>query len=196
MIQDMATGIDRLGRRAQAMRAQPIDRNWPIPTHTFCHSAIFHPKTPCNEIVWFSVWVSRHMSISLAKKKWKHFRADLKKFQEMCGTWMNENSNWSQKRLGFLPKSPRKDFLKFFLQVSPIPIRKNSYKASVHRAFSLLKRKTTFFWLFFRLSAHFWPHSSAIFYPNTPHNFFFAQYHHMWNDDLSKKNHHIFGKSI
>ena len=48
-----------------ARAAVPFDRNWPIPTHTFCHSAIFHPNTPCN--VWF-FWVSRHMSIILAKK--------------------------------------------------------------------------------------------------------------------------------
>ena len=35
------------------------------------------------------------MSIILAKKKknWKHFRADFEKFQEMCETWMIENSH-------------------------------------------------------------------------------------------------------
>ena len=42
-----------------------------------------------------------------------------------------------------------------------------------------------FFRLFFRLSAHFRPHSSAIFHPNTPH--IVARYQHMINDDLSKK---------
>ena len=44
-----------------------------------------------------------------------------------------------------------------------------------------------FFRLFFRLSAHFRPHSSAIFHLNTPHNFFVARYQHKINDDLSKK---------
>ena len=87
-------------------------------------------------------------------------------------TWITENVSWSQKRLGFLPSSLWKVFLKFFLKVNPIPIRKNSDKASVHRAFSRLKRKTRmFFRRFFRLSANFRPYSSAIFHPNTPHNF-------------------------
>ena len=81
---------------------------------------------------------------------------------------MIENVSWSQKRLGFLPSSLWKVFLKFFLPVTPIPIRTNSDKASVHRAFSRLKRKTRmYFRRFFRLSAYFRPHSSAIFHPNT-----------------------------
>ena len=63
---NMATGIDRTGRRAQATRADDDGRsNRPTPTHRFCHSAIFHPITPYN--VWF-FWVSRHRSIILAKK--------------------------------------------------------------------------------------------------------------------------------
>ena len=69
------------GRRAQTTRAQTTTdvQNRPTPTHRFCHSAIFRPITPYN--VWF-FWVSRHRAIILAKK-WKHFRADFEKFQEM-----------------------------------------------------------------------------------------------------------------
>ena len=44
-----------------------------------------------------------------------------------------------------------------------------------------------FFRLIFRLRAHFRPHSSAIFHPNTPHNFLLPVCQHMINDDLSKK---------
>ena len=63
---NMATGVDRTSRRAQATRADNGGRsNRPTPTHRFCHSAIFHPITPYN--VWF-FWVSRHRSIILAKK--------------------------------------------------------------------------------------------------------------------------------
>ena len=63
---NMATGIDRTGRGAQATRADDDGRsNRPTPTHRFCYSAIFHPITPYN--VWF-FWVSRHGSIILAKK--------------------------------------------------------------------------------------------------------------------------------
>ena len=67
-------------RKRRAHAAVHFDRNWPIPTHTFCHSAIFHLNTPCN--VWF-FWVSRLASIILAKKM-ETFRADSEKFQEMC----------------------------------------------------------------------------------------------------------------
>ena len=73
-------------------RARMLDNdgrsNRPTPTHRFCHSAIFHPITPYN--VWF-FWVSRQRSIILAKK-WKHFRADFEKFQEMC-----ENLNYRKR---------------------------------------------------------------------------------------------------
>ena len=41
---------------SEARAAVHFERNWPIPTHTFCYIAIFHPTTPCN--VWF-FWVSR-----------------------------------------------------------------------------------------------------------------------------------------
>ena len=69
--------------------------------------------------VWF-FWVSRHRSIIL-EKKWKHFRADFEKFQEMLSYW---NVNWSQKHLGILPSSLWNVFLKFCLQMNPIPMRK------------------------------------------------------------------------
>ena len=157
--------------------------NRPTLTHRFYHSAIFHPITPYN--VWF-FWVSRHRSIILAKN-WNIFGQILRNSRKCAKTWMIENVSWSQKRLGFLLSSLWKVFLKFFLQVNPIPIRTNSDKASVHRAFSRLKRKTrTYFRRFFRLGASFRPHSCAIFHPNT-HIIFFARYRHMINDDLRKK---------
>ena len=52
-----------------------------------------------------------------------------------------------------------------------------------------------FFQLFFRLSAHFRPHSCAIFHPNT-HIIFccpLSAYDKWW---FEQKNHHILGKSI
>ena len=67
-VKNMATGIDRTGRRAQAGDAHADDdgcSNWPPPTHRFCHSAIFHPITPYN--IWF-FWVSSQSSIILTKK--------------------------------------------------------------------------------------------------------------------------------
>ena len=48
-VKNMATGIDRTGRRGQAIcaRADYDGRsNQPTPTHRVCHSAIFHPITP------------------------------------------------------------------------------------------------------------------------------------------------------
>ena len=112
--------LNRLQGASDARADDNGRSNRPTPTHRFCHSAIFHPITPYN--VWF-FWVSRHRSIILAKK-WKHFWADFEKFQEMCETWIIENVSWSQKRLGFLPSSLWKVFLKLVLQVNPIPIRK------------------------------------------------------------------------
>ena len=81
--------------------------------------------------------------------------------------------------------------------MNPIPMRKKT--ATKHPFIALLAREEKnkdIFRLFFRLSAHFGPHSGAEFHPNTPHNFFVARYQHMINDDLSKINHHILGKSI
>ena len=48
----------------------------------------------------------------------------------------------------------------------------------------------------FLFECRFQPHFSAIIHPNTHMFFFLARYQHMINDDLSKKNHHIFEKSI
>ena len=55
---------------------------------------------------------------------------------------MIENSNWSQKRLGFQPNSLWKAFLKFSYRWTQYQPEKKSYQASVHRVFSLWKRKT------------------------------------------------------
>ena len=141
----MATGIDWTGRRAQATRARGRRSNRPTPTHRFCHSAIFRPTTPLN--VWFFS-VSRHRCIILAKKM-ETFRADFEKFQEMCETLIIENVNWSQTRLGVLPSSLWKVFLKFFFQMNRKPMRKNSYWASVHRAFSQRREKQGCFFGYF-----------------------------------------------
>ena len=150
---NMATGIDWTGRRAQATRADD-DRqsNRPSPTHRFCHSAIFRPITPYK--VWF-FWVSRHRSIILAKK-----------------IGVIENVNWSQKHLGILPSSLWNVFLKFFLQMNPIPMRKKI--ATKHQFIELLAREEKnkdVFSAIFSFECPFSTPSSAIFHPNTPHNF-------------------------
>ena len=89
-VKNMATGIDRTGHRAQATGVDDDGRsNRPTPTHRFCHSAIFHPITPCN--VWF-FWVSRHRSIILAKKC-KHFRADFEFSRKCVKSWIMKNLN-------------------------------------------------------------------------------------------------------
>ena len=182
---NMATGIDRTGRSAQAMRLSRVDddgRSYrPTPTHRFCHSAIFHPITPYN--FWFSE--SADLVYHFGERNWNMFRQILRNSRKCAKTWSKTLVD-HKKRLGFLPSSLWKVFLRFFLQVKPIPIRKDSDKASVHRAFSPLKRKTRIFIRrFFRLSANFRPHSSAIVHPNT-HKNFFAHYQHMINDGLSK----------
>ena len=47
-----------------------------------------------------------------------------------------------------------------------------------------------FFWRFFRLSANFRPYSSAIFHPNTPHNFFcMLSAHDKWWFEQKKSPH-------
>ena len=57
----------------------------------------------------------------------------------------------------------------------------------------LLKGKTRmFFRLFFRLSAHFWPHSTATFHPNT-HMFFCSllAYDKWWYEQKKKRKPHL-----
>ena len=161
--------IEPAAERKRRARADDDRRsNRPTPTHRFCHSAIFRPITPFN--VWFFS-VSRHRSIILAKTM-ETFRADFEKFQEMCETWIIENVNWSQTRLGILPSSLWKVFLKFFFQMNRKPMRKNSYWASVHRAFSQRREKQgCFFGYFFVWVPIFDPTLVQYFIENTPHNF-------------------------
>ena len=54
-------------------------------------------------------------------------------------TWVIENVNWSQKHLGILPSSLWNVFLKFFLQMNPIPMRKKT--ATKHQFIALLARE-------------------------------------------------------
>ena len=128
--------------------------NRPTPTHRFRHSAIFRPITPYN-VLFFRV--SRHRSINLAKKNGNSFGQILRNSRKCVKTWVIENVNWSQKHIGILPSSLWNVFLKFFLQMNPIPMRKKQLLSISSSCFQPEKRKTRmfFFQLFFRLSAHF-----------------------------------------
>ena len=178
-------------RKRRARADDDRHSNRPTPTHRFCHSAIFRPITP---IMFVFFWVSRHRSIILAKKNGNTLGQILRNSRKCVKTWTIENVNWSQKRLGILPSSLWKVFLKFFLRDGPnTNEKKNSCKASVDRAFSQKRENKDV--LYFRLSAHFRPYSSAIFHPNIPHIFSFplSAYDKWW---FEQKNHHSFGKSI
>ena len=191
---NMATGIDWTGRRAQATRADDDRRsNRPTPTHRFCHSAIFRPITPFN--VWFFS-VSRHRSIILAKKM-ETFRADFEKFQEMCETWIIENVNWSQTRLGILPSSLWKVFLKFFFQMNRKPMRKNSYWASVHRAFSQRREKQGCFFGYFFVWVPIFDPTLVQYFIQIPHIIFccpLSAYDKLWFEQ--KKSPHFWEKCL
>ena len=93
-------------------------------THRFCRSAIFRPITPYS--VWF-LWVSRHRSIILAKKYGNIFGQILRNSRKCVKTWIIENVNWSQKRLGTLPSSLWKVLLKFSYRWTQYQWEKNSY---------------------------------------------------------------------
>ena len=109
--------IEPAAERSDARADDDRRSNRSTPTHRFCHSAIFRLITPYN--VW-CFWVSRYRSIILVKKMENgSLHAPLK-------TWIIENVYWSQKRLGILPSSLRKVFLRFFLQMNPIPMRKKT----------------------------------------------------------------------
>ena len=128
-----------LNRPQSASDARAVDdrrSNRPTPTHRFCHSAIFRPITPYN--VWF-FWVSRHRSIILAKKMETIFRQILRNSRKCVKTWIIENVYWSQKRLGILPSSLWKVFLKSFLQMNPMANEKKT--ATKHPFIELLARE-------------------------------------------------------
>ena len=166
----MATGIDWTGRRAQVTRARTttdVQIGLP-PTHRFCHSAIFRPITPYN--VWF-FWVSRQRSIILAKKmetfsgRFWEIPGNVLKLELLKMLIDHKNTQYSSKQsLKCLPE--------VFLTDEPNTNEKKQLLSISSSRFYPEKRKIRmFFRLFFRLSAHFRPHSSAIFHPNTPHNF-------------------------
>ena len=129
------------------------------------------PLIPYN--VWF-FWVSRHRSIILAKKmetfsgRFWEIPGNVRKL-ELSKTLVDHKN-----ALVFYQVVSGKSSWSFFFTGEPNTNKENSDKASVHCAFSRLKRKTRlFFRRFFRLSANFRPHSCAIFHPNT-HIIFFC----------------------
>ena len=132
----MAIGINQIGCRTQATRAVPftsakIGLCWPIGFATVQYFIEIPP--------WCLVFLNLQTYANHFTQRWKHFRADLERFREMCKSLSHscsESFNWSHECLGFLRRSLWKVFLKSFLHVSPIPIRRNSYWASVHHAFS------------------------------------------------------------
>ena len=164
----------RISNRPQSASDARVDddgrSNRPTRTHRIFHSAIFHPITPYN--VWF-FWVSRHRSIILAKKmetfsgRFWEIPGNMRKIQ-----WIIRNVGWSQKTPWFSSKQSLESHPEVFLTGEPNTNNKNSDKASVHRAFSLLKRKTRIFLAIFSFECQFRPYSSAIFHPNTPQIFF------------------------
>ena len=122
---NMATRINRTGCRAQVTRARARGRR-----PTFKSANPNPPILPqCNILSNYPYnvsffWVSRHRSIILAKKMpGKIFGQILRNSRKCVKTWIIENVNWSQKRLGTLPSSLWKVFPKFFLQMNPIPMR-------------------------------------------------------------------------
>ena len=152
-------------RRRRARGRRPTFKS-AYPDPQFLPQCNISSNYPYN--VWF-FWFSRHRSIILVK----NMETFSGRFWEIPGNVLKlafniENVNWSQKRLDILPSSLWKVYLKFFLQMNPIPMRKKQLLSIRSSRFQPEKRKTRmFFRLFFRLSAHLRPHSSAIFRPNT-----------------------------
>ena len=69
-------------------------------------------------------WVSRLRSFILGKKIGNTFGQILRNSRKCVKTWVIDIVNWSQKHFGILPSSIWNVFLKFFLQMNPIPMRK------------------------------------------------------------------------
>ena len=127
---------------SDARAAVHFDRNWPISTHTFCHSAIFHPNTPCD--VWF-FWVSRHYVSHFSKKKNGNIFGQILRNSRKCvKTWMIENSNWSQNALVFFfAKQSLESLPEVVLTGEPNTNKKKQPLST----FSPLKRKEGYFFV-------------------------------------------------
>ena len=138
------------------------DRSWSTwphklayPDFSLCHSAIFHSNTP----ILFGFSESADMCLSFYQKNGNIFEQILRNSRKCVKIWTSKTVIDNKRRLGYQPNSLWIVLMKFFLQVNPIPIIRNSFQASAHHAFNLLKRKTKiFFGYFFRSSAHFRPH--------------------------------------
>ena len=167
----MATGINLTGRRAQATRAQPkTDVQIGLPRPTEVATVQYFVQLPRN--VWF-FWVSRQRSIILAKKV-ETFSG---RFWEIPKNALN---------LSYRKLLDHKNTSVFFQAVSGMSSWSFSYRwtqyqwektATKHQFIALLareERNNDVFRQFFRLSAHFRPHSSAIFHPSTPQFFLFS----------------------
>ena len=191
---NMATGIDWTGRRAQATRARTttdVQIGLPRPTD-FATVQCFVQLPP----LMFGFSQSADRSIILAKKM-ETFRADFEKFQEMCETWIIENVNWSQTRLGVLPSSLWRVFLKFFFQMNRKPMRKNSYWASVHRAFSQRREKQGCFFGYFFVWVPIFDPTLVQYFIQIPHIIFccpFSAYDKWWFEQ--KKSPHFREKCL
>ena len=171
--------------------------NQPTPTHRFCHSAIFRPIPPYN--VWF-FWVSRHRSIILAKKM-ETFSG---RFWEIPGNVL---------KLELLKMLiDHKNTSVFFQAVSGMSSWSFSYRWTQYQwekkqllsiqFITLLAREEKNKDVFSAIFSFECPFSN----PPPPMRYFIQIPHIMFccplsaydkiNDDLSKKNHHIFGQSI
>ena len=167
--------------------------NRPVPTHRFCHSAIFRPITPYN--VWF-FWVSRHRAIifvikmetfsgrfweipgnvlklELLKMLMDHRNASVF-FQAVSGT-----SSWG-----------------FSYRWTQYQWEKNSYEAFVHCAFSQRREKQGCVFGYFFVWVPIFDPTLVQYFIQIPHIIFccpLSAYDKWW---FEQKNHHIFGKSI
>ena len=84
-----------------------------------------------------------------SEKNGNIFGQILRNSRKCTRTWMIENVNWSQKRLGILPSSLWKVFLRFFLQMNPIPMRKKQLLSILSLRFYPEKKKQGCFFGYF-----------------------------------------------
>ena len=101
--------FEDIERKWSASDAQPFDRNWHIPTHTFCQSVTFHPNTPCNVCRWVTLPFTPQVykTFSFSTPDWPDIDLWIHHMQNSAPSWITRVRHLESSFASFATTRPR-----------------------------------------------------------------------------------------